>query len=717
MKSEVLVKFVGDTKSVDSAMKGLNKGVSNGVSRMAKSMAPASAAATGLLAGIVKTGVEFEKSMTNVQAISGATAKDMKKLEAKAREMGKATVFSASESADALGYMALAGWKTQDMLKGLPGVLNLAAAGNTDLALTSDIVTDSLTAFKMSAEDSTRIADVMAATMSNSNTTIEMLGESFKYAAPLAGTLGQSVEDTSLALGLMANAGIKSSQAGTSLRQVFSRLSTDTGNARTNLEKLGVQVFNQDGTMRSLKDIIIDTQKAFKGLSNEQQTALAKSIAGQTGMSGFLAMVNATEKDTNKLAEAIANSGGAAQKMADTMNQSTSNQLKILMSEVSELALQFADILLPVLKAIVKGATKVVQGLQKMSPTMRTIIATILVVVAALAPVLAIVGKVIGAVTKVFSIVSRLIPIVKILFGIIVANPIVAIIVGVIAALVLLWTKCEWFRNAVKAAIDWIWNFIKTTFGLIVTIFKAHVQIFLSIVQGIWAGIKTTIGLIVAGIKLHIQIIVSVIKGIITVVSAVMNSIKNGFKAAFNFVASVVRGYINTVLAIIRTIWNVASSIINKVKNGFKVLGSGIKSVFSSVANFIRNVFSRIGGYVKAPINAVIRGLNRIKLPSWVPGLGGKGINIPYLATGTNYVPADTLAMIHKGEAVVPKKFNPYANDIKPQTLGGMNAGSGTTIVNNIDVKVEQDPLGQMVNKIKTYSGGAKNDYNYGMGV
>lgn len=627
--AEILIKFKGDTSDVEKKTKTLKQkldGTANKISGAASTLAPISGIAAGAIAGITAVSVDFEKSMANVQAISGATTVDMEKLSAKAREMGKATVYSASESADALGYMALAGWKTDDMLEGLPGILNLAAAGNTDLAQTSDIVTDGLTAFGMAAKDSTRFADVMAATMSNSNTTVEMLGESFKYVAPLAGTLGQSIEDTSLALGLMANAGIKSSQAGTSLRQMLSRLSTNTGDARTNLEALGVQVFNSDGTMRSLKDIILETQNAFKGLSEAQQTELAKSIAGQTGMSGFLALVNATKEDTNKLAKAIDNSSGSAQNMADVMNQSTSNQLKIMMSETAELGLQLGEILLPAIRGIIDGITGVVQWFQALSPETQKAILTATLIVAALAPVLAIISNVI----KVVGLLSTAL-------NFLAANPIILIIaavVAVIAIFVKLWNNCEGFRNF----------FI-----------------------GMWEGIKTA------------------------------------FNATANFLGTGIQKIIDFFVGL----WNKIKDIGEKIKNFFKSLGEGIANVIKAPFNFI------ISG-----INAFIRGLNKIKIPDWVPIVGGKGFHIneiPKLNVGTNYVPEDTLAMIHEGEAVVPKKFNPYANGINPQTISSMRGSSKPVI--NVYASFEQDPLGQMVSNIKTFSGGARNDYNYGMGA
>lgn len=205
----------------------------------------------------MKTAAEFESSMSKVSAVSGATGADLDALSKKAREMGSKTKYSASEAAEAMNYMAMAGWKTRDMLDGLEGGMNLAAASGESLGTTSDIVTDALTAFGLSAKDSGHFADVLAAASSNANTNVSMMGETFKYAAPIAGALGFSVEDTAEAIGLMANAGIKGSQAGTTLRTIMTNLS---GDVKICGENIGVTIATAraDGSMRNLSEILSD---------------------------------------------------------------------------------------------------------------------------------------------------------------------------------------------------------------------------------------------------------------------------------------------------------------------------------------------------------------------------------------------------------------------------------------------------------------------------
>lgn len=294
---------------------------------------------TSFASSAISAGAGFEASMSEVGAISGATGSDLAALTAKAKEMGASTKFTASESADALKYMAMAGWKTEDMLGGLEGIMSLAAASGEDLGTTSDIVTDALTAFGMAAEDSGHFADILAAASSNANTNVGMLGESFKYVAPVAGALGYSAEDTSVALGLMANAGIKGSAAGTALRTVMTNLSKPTKEMSTAMDELGLSLTDSKGEMLPLSDVMMNLREKFAGLSEEQKAQYAATLAGKEGMSGMLAIVNASEKDYNKLSEAIYNSDGAAKQMADTMQNNLSGKMTILGSAMEGLGI------------------------------------------------------------------------------------------------------------------------------------------------------------------------------------------------------------------------------------------------------------------------------------------------------------------------------------------------------------------------------------------
>lgn len=300
-------------------------------------------ALSGLGSMVIESGNNFDAAMANVAAISGATGEALDALSEKAKKMGAATKFSASEAADAFTYMAMAGWKTEDMFSGIEGVMNLAAASGEDLAAVSDIVTDALTAFGMAASDSAQFADVLAAASNSANTNVSMLGESFKYVAPVAGALGYTVEDTSVALGLMANSGIKASQAGTALRAALNSMISPSKDAGTYMDMLGISMVNNDGTAKSLASVMDNLREAFSHLTEAEQAESAATIFGTEAMSGMLAIVNASDSDFAKLTEAINNSSGTAKLMADTMNNNLPGALTIAKSALEGMAISLYE--------------------------------------------------------------------------------------------------------------------------------------------------------------------------------------------------------------------------------------------------------------------------------------------------------------------------------------------------------------------------------------
>lgn len=352
--------------------KGFNDGISK-LGKLGKSglkVATRAVTALGVAAGTgiaaaVKVGATFEAEMSKVSAISGATGEDFQKLTDKAKEMGAKTKFSATESAQAMEYMAMAGWKTGDMLNGIEGIMNLAAASGEDLAATSDIVTDALTAMGLSASDSGHFADVLAAAASNSNTNVSMMGETFKYAAPLAGALGYNIEDLGQAIGLMANAGIKGSQSGTALRSILTRLAKPPKEAAEAMDKYKISLKNSDGTMKSLMEAMENMRDALQGLPEDEQSAAAAAIGGQEAMSGLLAIVNASEEDFKKLADSIDNADGSAAEMAATMQDNLAGQLTILKSGLEGLGISIYESLEKPLKEVAAVAVKVISDLNE----------------------------------------------------------------------------------------------------------------------------------------------------------------------------------------------------------------------------------------------------------------------------------------------------------------------------------------------------------------
>ena len=322
-----------------------------GVAKSVKTIADA-------LMGCVDSFAEFQSQMSTVQAISGASGQEMDALAEKARYMGATTAFTAAEAGQALEYMAMAGWKTGDMLGGLEGVMNLTAASGESLGATADIVTDALTAFGLAAADSARFADVLAAASSNSNTNVAMMGETFKYAAPVAGALGYSIEDVALAIGLMANAGIKGSQAGTALRGTLTNLAKPSDDVLWYMEELGVSMTDSAGQTRSLSELMDVLRDRFSALTEAQQAEYAAGIAGKEAMSGLLAIVNASEADYQKLTEAITASSGAAREMSEIRLDNLQGQMTLLSSAADGLKLAVGEQLTPVLTDLAQAGTE-----------------------------------------------------------------------------------------------------------------------------------------------------------------------------------------------------------------------------------------------------------------------------------------------------------------------------------------------------------------------
>lgn len=321
------------------------------------------ATATGAVAAgtaAINAGRSFEAGMSEVKAISGASRKDLEALTNKAKEMGATTKFSATQASEGLKYMAMAGWNSQQMIAGLPGVMNLAAASGENLGTVSDIVTDALTAMGLKASDSAHFADVLATAASSSNTNVAMMGETFKYAAPVAGALGYNIEDLAQAIGLMGNAGIKSSQAGTSLRSILTRLAKPPKDCANAMEDYGISIKNSDGSMKSLMEVMENMRDSLQGLPKDEQSAAAAALGGQEAMSGLLAIVNASESDFNKLSKAIDNASGAAQDQADIMNDNLQGALYELGSAAESAGIELYDnIKEPAKKGVRAAATEI----------------------------------------------------------------------------------------------------------------------------------------------------------------------------------------------------------------------------------------------------------------------------------------------------------------------------------------------------------------------
>lgn len=616
--------------------------VGNKISSVGQKLLPVTGVVTGLGTAAVKTAADFDSAMSKVAAVSGATGKDFDDLRSKAREMGAKTKFSATEAAEAMNYMAMAGWKTGDMLGGIEGVMNLAAASGEDLATTSDIVTDSLTAFGLKAEDSGHFADVLAAASANANTNVSMMGETFKYCAPVAGALGFSVEDTAEAIGLMGNAGIKASQAGTSLRSIMTNLTGDVKLSGAAIGDVTIATTNADGSMRSLSAILADCRVAFGGMTEAEKANNAEALVGKNAMSGFLALMNAAPEDINKVSGAVNNCKDAAKNMADTMQDNLEGQITILKSQLQELAISFGDLLMPAVRSIVAGLQGMVNVLNAMPDGVKRVIMIIALLVAALGPVLIVIGKTISAIGTIMTWIPKLagaISTVKGAFAALsatmMANPIaivIAAIAALVAAFIYLWNTNEEFRqfwirlwneikevavqfwtavsqflvsawNGIRNTAVAVWNGIKDFFSSlwngIRTLFTTVVTAISTFLAGAWNGIRATIMAVWNAVAAFFT---SVWNGIKTVTTTVVTAIRTFLQSAWNGIKTLITTVMNGIRTVVSTVWNGIRTVITTVMNG-------IRGVISSVWNGIRNTISSVVNGIKSTVSSAFNAM------------------------------------------------------------------------------------------------------------
>lgn len=476
------------TNKFDSMTKAGEKLSNVGKSLSTKLTAPIVA----LGAGVIKTGSDFEAAMSKVQAISGASASDMKKLEAAAREMGSTTQFSARESADALGYMALAGWDTQQSIDALPGILNLAAASGMGLAEASDLCTDYMSAFGMKANEAGRMADVLAYAQGHSNTTTAQLGEAFKNCAVNANAFGMDVEQTTAVLGKLADQGLKGSEAGTALNAVIRDMSSKMKDGAIQIGNTSVKITDANGNFRSMSDIVRDVNKATDGMSESEKMAALQTTFTADSIKAMGILCSTGADNIDELTDALYNSEGEAARVADTMNNNLQGSLKKLKSALEETAISFYKLGDGPIKSLIDWLTKLVEKFNKLPDSAKQWIMLGATIVAAIGPVLLIIGNLITAVSTIGSAFSTVANVAKFVFGgalmnlvdtamtaayvfitdslipalgalwaFMLANPItfvIAAIMALVAAFIYLWNNCEGFRNF------WInlWENIKT---------------------------------------------------------------------------------------------------------------------------------------------------------------------------------------------------------------------------------------------------------------
>ena len=511
------------------------KTAGDNISSAGQKTLPVTAAVTGLGTAAVATAANFESSMSQVQAtmgitkdamstVDGQTVNTMDTLNELAKKMGSETAFSASECAQALNYLALAGYDTQQMCDTLPTVLNLAAAGDIDLASASDMVTDAMSALGMEVSEAGTMVDQMAKTASSTNTSVAQLGEGILTIGATAKSVKGGTAELNTALGILANNGIKGAEGGTHLRNIILSLQNPTDKAADAMDALGLSVYDSEGNMRSMNDILGDLNTAMDGMTGEEKSNIISKIFNKTDLSSVNALLANTGDSWDELQQSITNSGGAAQQMADTQLDNLQGQLTILKSALEGLAISLGELLMPYIKMIVGWIQSFVDWLNSLDEGTQRIIVTIALVAAAVGPILIIVGKVISAVGTIMTIVPKVVSLIKgvqsafaLLNTTMLANPIMLIIAAIaalVAAFIYLWNTNEGFRqfwvdlwenikNAVTVAVEAIgqflttaWEFIKTT---AITVWTAISMFFTTI----WEGIKNTVSTVACGYPVY----------------------------------------------------------------------------------------------------------------------------------------------------------------------------------------------------------------------
>lgn len=578
------------TASFSQKISSIGSAVSSTGSTLTKSLTVPIA---GLGTAATKLAADFESTMSKVQAISGSTESQMEQLTNKAVEMGAKTKFSAKESAEAFTYMAMAGWDAEQMMSGIAGIMSLAAADGLDLATTSDIVTDALTAFGLEAKDSAEFADALAMASSAANTNVAMLGESFKYAAPVAGSLGYDYRDIAVALGLMANSGIKASQAGTTLRAAMTRMVKPTKQAKELMAEYDIEMTNVDGTMKSYAQVMEMLRSTIGEMTEAEQAKAAAVLFGQEAMSGMLAVINASDQDYQKLTDAIYESSGAAEEMASIMMDNLSGAIEQFLGALESLAIRIGTAMTPVIRQVAEFLTALVDKLNTLSDEQIQMIVTIGAVVAAIGPLLIIIGKVVSAIATIGSAIGTVLSVgAKVISfgGTLIAGlgKVASVITGVVIPAI----------TAIGAPVWIVIGIVGALVAACVAVYKNWEELS-AFASKAWSSITKSVGDAAKGIG---EFFTNMVEGFGQFIRDIGETISGSFN---DFIENTGEFITNMTNKISEGLKNIVQSIV-EWGAGFIERGKEIASDFvENFSNFFKNLSERVMGFISGLIERV----------------------------------------------------------------------------------------------------------------
>ena len=613
---QFIISAVDDFSRQFDTLEQKMRGITDVTTTVGKGMVAIGTAGSAGLGYAVKTAADFEQGMSRVGALSGATNAELELLTQTAKELGATTSFSAREASEGMTYLAMAGYETNDIVAAMPGLLNAAAAGQTDLATTSDIVSNVLSGFGMEAAKTADVADILTKTFTSANVDLTMLGETMKYVAPVASAAGQEIEMMAAATGILGNAGIQGSQAGTALRAIIQRLADPVGKASDLMEELGITTQDVNGNMLPLTDILRQVTEATDGMGEAQRLAAVKTLVGEEAASSFLALMDAGADELAAFTEELINAGGTAEQVANAQLDNFSGQLTLIKSALEAVAISIGDALLPALKVVASGLQWALDMFNGLSEGTKSVIAITLAIASAFLLVGGSALLMVSPIMRLIQTFSEIAGVLKmtsaaLLGKIAIIGAVIAAIIAIGIAVYMAYQRFEWFRNVV----DTVWDAIKTAFTVAVEFIKSALQTGLDFLAQTWDTHKDTVMNVVNAVWETIQTVFNAIRDYILDVWGRIQTfwVENGQQIldaatnVWNVISTVIQTAMTVIITVITTAWNAITSVISAVmpviteilRVGWEIVKILVIQTWEAIKNVIDGAINVIMGIIK----------------------------------------------------------------------------------------------------------------------